>query len=155
MSTKLDELPQLFNIISGNMSFVGPRPQLIEYVNRYTPEQMKILDVPPGITDYSSIEFSNLDHVVGNANHVEVYDTVVFPRSNELRLKYVYERASATRPKVDISHDTGCHREALRWTDRRSSFNFGAIYTWTIYRLEITLNSEYHRCLRRRAAWWV
>ena len=55
--TKLDELPQLFNIIAGTMSFVGPRPELLQYVERYEEQELDILKVRPGITDFSSIEF--------------------------------------------------------------------------------------------------
>lgn len=54
---KLDELPQLINVLLGDMSLVGPRPQVRKYVNMYTPEQMKVLSVRPGITDYASIKY--------------------------------------------------------------------------------------------------
>ena len=55
--TKLDETPQLFNILKGDMSFIGPRPELLRYTDHYTEKEKHIMDVRPGITDYSSIEF--------------------------------------------------------------------------------------------------
>lgn len=54
---KLDELPQLFNVLKGDMSLVGPRPEVRKYVDLYTDEQKKVLSVRPGITDYASIEY--------------------------------------------------------------------------------------------------
>ena len=57
--TKLDELPQLINIIKGEMSVVGPRPEVPKYVAMYTPEQRKVLQALPGLTDYASIQFIN------------------------------------------------------------------------------------------------
>ena len=66
--TKLDETPQLFNIIAGTMSFIGPRPELLRYVEQYKGDEKLILEVRPGITDFSSIEFINLDEIVGQGN---------------------------------------------------------------------------------------
>lgn len=71
--TKLDEIPQLFNILNGTMSFIGPRPELLKYTNQYEGEEKLILEVRPGITDYSSIEFINLDEIVGGENADEMY----------------------------------------------------------------------------------
>lgn len=89
---KLDELPQLFNILRGEMSFVGPRPQVMEYCDRYNESERQILTVLPGITDFSSIEYSNLDEVVGSENPEKVYDEVIHPHQIQLRLQYVRER---------------------------------------------------------------
>ena len=86
--TKLDELPQLFNIIKGDMSFIGPRPELIRYTSQYEGEELLIHRVRPGITDYSSIEFINLDEIVGGENADEMYEKYVLKRKNELRVKY-------------------------------------------------------------------
>ena len=86
--TKLDEIPQLFNIINGTMSFVGPRPELLRYTEQYQGEEKDILKVRPGITDYSSIEFINLDEIVGGENADEMYEKYVLKRKNELRVKY-------------------------------------------------------------------
>lgn len=90
---KIDELPQLFNILLGQMSFVGPRPQVEEYTSKYEGEQKLILSVKPGLTDYASIEFINLDKILGNENVNEKYREEIEPRKNELRLKYVKERS--------------------------------------------------------------
>lgn len=86
--TKLDEIPQLFNIIKGDMSFIGPRPELIRYTSQYEGEELLIHRVRPGITDYSSIEFINLDEIVGGENADEMYEKYVLKRKNELRVKY-------------------------------------------------------------------
>lgn len=86
--TKLDETPQLFNIIKGDMSFIGPRPELLRYTTQYEGEELLIHRVRPGITDYSSIEFINLDEIVGGENADEMYEKYVLKRKNELRVKY-------------------------------------------------------------------
>ena len=86
---KLDELTNLINIIKGEMSFVGPRPELKEYVDLYSEEEKKILTVRPGITDYASIEFISLDEIVGKNDAHDKYLKKVFKKKNQLRLKYV------------------------------------------------------------------
>ena len=96
--TKLDEVPQLFNILQGTMSFVGPRPELLQYTDKYEGDEKYILEVRPGITDYSSIEFISLDEIVGGENADEIYEQKVLKRKNELRMKY----ASEVCPKTDI-----------------------------------------------------
>jgi lipopolysaccharide/colanic/teichoic acid biosynthesis glycosyltransferase len=87
--TKLDEIPQLLNIIKGEMSFIGPRPELLRYTSNYNHIEQYILKVRPGITDYSSVEFINLDEIVGNANADEMYEKYVLQRKNLLRLEYI------------------------------------------------------------------
>lgn len=87
--TKLDELPQLFNVLTGSMSFIGPRPELLRYTDRYRDLEKYILEVRPGITDLSSLTFISLDQVVGSKNADEVYERYVLPRKNQLRLEYV------------------------------------------------------------------
>jgi lipopolysaccharide/colanic/teichoic acid biosynthesis glycosyltransferase len=89
--TKLDEIPQLINIIKGEMSFVGPRPELLRYTSQYEGLEEYILKVRPGITDFSSIEFINLDEVVGGENADEMYEKYVLKRKNFLRIRYVNE----------------------------------------------------------------
>lgn len=84
--TKLDEIPQLFNILNGTMSFIGPRPELLKYTNQYEGEEKLILEVRPGITDYSSIEFINLDEIVGGENADEMYEKHVLKKKNQLRM---------------------------------------------------------------------
>ncbi len=85
---KLDELPQLFNILKGDMSFVGPRPELLLYTNAYTPEQQCIMWVRPGITDRSSIVYISQDEIVGEENPVENYEKYVLPEKNRMRVEY-------------------------------------------------------------------
>lgn len=87
--TKLDETPQLLNIIGGTMSFIGPRPELLRYTEAYEGLNKYILGVRPGITDFSSIEFINLDEIVGSENADEMYEKYVLSKKNRLRLKYV------------------------------------------------------------------
>ena len=85
---KLDELPQLFNILKGDMSFVGPRPELLLYTTQYTPEQECILWVRPGITDRSSIVDIAQDELVGEENPVENFEKYILPEKNRLRVEY-------------------------------------------------------------------
>jgi len=89
--TKLDEIPQLFNILSGDMSFVGPRPELVFYTSRYSEQEKVIFSVRPGITDYSSVKFINLDEIVGDSNADEIYEKEVLPIKNALRVQYAEE----------------------------------------------------------------
>jgi len=88
---KLDELPQLWNVLRGDMSLVGPRPEVEEYTRLYTPEESAILSVRPGITDYSSLRFINLAEALGTDNADEVYRDRIRPVKNQLRLQYVRE----------------------------------------------------------------
>lgn len=89
--TKLDEISQLFNVITGSMSFIGPRPELLKYTEQYTGEEKLIFEVRPGITDFSSIEFINLDDIVGEENPEEMYEKYVLKKKNELRVRYAKE----------------------------------------------------------------
>ena len=86
--TKLDEFANLISILAGNMSFIGPRPELLRYTSQYKGTEMLIHQVRPGITDYSSIEFINLDEIVGGSNADEMYEKYVLPKKNKLRVKY-------------------------------------------------------------------
>lgn len=90
---KLDELPQLINVLRGEMSFVGPRPEVAEYTDAYTQEERLILSVRPGITDLASLEFSDLQAVVGTETPDETFRRDVLPRKNALRLKYAREHS--------------------------------------------------------------
>ena len=98
--TKLDEFPQLFNILRGNMSFIGPRPELLRYTDQYEGEENLILEVRTGITDFSSIEFINLDEIVGKGNADEVYEKIVLKKKNQLRIKYAKEVSFSTDVKL-------------------------------------------------------
>ncbi|MBQ4479771.1 MAG: sugar transferase [Victivallales bacterium] len=86
--TKLDETANLLNIFVGTMSFIGPRPELLQYTDQYEGVEKEILEVRPGVTDFSSIEFINLDEIVGAGNADEMYEKYVLKRKNELRVKY-------------------------------------------------------------------
>ena len=90
---KLDELPQLFNVLFGEMSLVGPRPQVIYYTKKYRGAERSILSVKPGITDYASIYFSDMDKVLGKNNVDDKYEKEIEPLKNQLRIKYVNERS--------------------------------------------------------------
>ena len=85
---KLDEIPQLLNILKGDMSFVGPRPELLLYTNRYTEEEQCILWVRPGVTDRSSITFIAQDEIVGEEDPVGNFERLVLPQKNRMRVEY-------------------------------------------------------------------
>jgi lipopolysaccharide/colanic/teichoic acid biosynthesis glycosyltransferase len=94
---KLDELPQLLNVLVGDMSFVGPRPEVRKYVNLYTPEQAAVLQVRPGITDYASLQYFNESELLGaSADPDKTYTTVIMPSKLELNLKYIREAGLLT-----------------------------------------------------------
>ncbi|MCQ2051658.1 MAG: sugar transferase [Bacteroidaceae bacterium] len=87
---KLDELPQLINVFVGDMSLVGPRPEVRHYVNYWTPEQIQVLDVRPGITDPASIRFRNENDLLDKAeNPEEYYINVIMQEKIRLYLEYV------------------------------------------------------------------
>lgn len=87
---KLDELPQLLNILKGHMSFVGPRPEVRKYVNLYSDEQIRVLSVKPGITDWASIEFSNECELLAKSNDPEnFYIKEIVPLKIIQNLKYI------------------------------------------------------------------
>jgi len=87
---KLDELPQLFNVLIGDMSLVGPRPEVRRYVNLYTQGQLKVLSVRPGITDYASIEYVDENEILGSAIDPEkVYIEEIMPHKIRLNMKYI------------------------------------------------------------------
>lgn len=87
---KLDELPQLINVFIGDMSLVGPRPEVRHYVDYWTPEQMRVLDVRPGITDPASIKFRNENELMEQADDPEkYYIEVIMQEKLKLYLEYV------------------------------------------------------------------
>lgn len=87
---KLDELPQLINVFVGDMSLVGPRPEVRHYVDYYTSEQMHVLDVRPGITDPASIKFRNENELMEKAEDPEkYYIEVIMQEKIKLYLEYV------------------------------------------------------------------
>lgn len=90
---KFDELPQLWNVARGDMSFVGPRPETPDYIQHYTAEQLPILDLRPGITDFASIEFADLGELLKGDDPDKLYFEKVWDRKMELRMKYLRERS--------------------------------------------------------------
>jgi len=90
---KIDELPQLWNVAKGDMSFVGPRPETPDYTKLYTKEQMVILDMRPGITDFASIEFADLGSILIGEDPDKIYFEKVWDRKMALRMKYVREQS--------------------------------------------------------------
>ena len=86
---KLDELPQLLNVLTGEMSIVGPRPEVEEHTAAYTEEEKIILSVLPGITDYASIHFFNLNELVGSEDPRSVFIEKYRAEKNRLRVAYV------------------------------------------------------------------
>lgn len=87
---KLDELPQLINVMKGEMSIVGPRPEVRKFVNLYTNEQKMVLSVKPGITDYASIYYRNENTILADADDPEqAYITVIIPHKIELNMRFI------------------------------------------------------------------
>ena len=87
---KLDEFPQFLNVLLGQMSIVGPRPEVKEYVDLYSSEQRKVLNVKPGITDYASLEYFNENELLGASNNPrETYINEIMPAKLELNKKYL------------------------------------------------------------------
>lgn len=88
--TKIDELPQLWNVLKGEMSIVGPRPEVEKYVLLYTEEQRRVLSVRPGITDYASIEYVNENEILSQASDPDrAYIEKVMPHKIKLSMRYL------------------------------------------------------------------
>jgi lipopolysaccharide/colanic/teichoic acid biosynthesis glycosyltransferase len=116
---KLDELPQLINVLKGEMSLVGPRPEIRKYVDCYTPEQRIILTVRPGITDHASIEFISENEILGRSPDPEkTYIEEVMPAKILLNMRYIENQglgeygkillltfASLFRPTKNVTRD--------------------------------------------------
>lgn len=98
--SKLDELPQLFNILKGDMSFIGPRPELLRYTTQYTEEQQCILWVRPGITDPSSIKLISLDELVGHDDPEGNYETKILGEKNRMRVEYAKNQSFSLDARV-------------------------------------------------------
>lgn len=91
---KLDELPQLINVLLGHMSFVGPRPELKKFVDLYNDEQRKVIIVKPGITDYASIQFRNENELLeGKPDPVDFYIREIMPVKLRLNLDYIRNKS--------------------------------------------------------------
>lgn len=90
--TKLDELPQLINVVRGEMSLVGPRPEDPRYVALYTPEQRRVLSVRPGITSMASVKYRNEEAILSQSNLHNVYIDKVMPEKLAIDLAYLDEQ---------------------------------------------------------------
>ena len=91
---KLDELPQLFNVLMGDMSLVGPRPEVPKYVALYTPQQLEVLSLKPGITDWASLKYFDENELLGNAeNPGQVYIEEIMPAKLSINLEYIKKRS--------------------------------------------------------------
>ncbi len=105
--TKLDELPQLFNILMGDMSFIGPRPELLKYTMRYTQEEQCVLWVRPGISDPSSIRLISLDEAVGHDDPEGAYERNILGEKNRMRVAYAKSQSFATDARL-MAQTIGC-----------------------------------------------
>src|SRR6266581_8632982 len=100
---KLDELPQLLNVVKGEMSLVGPRPEVLEEVLLYTEEEKRLLEVRPGITDWASIRFRNEGEILrGSADPHAAYREKIRPEKIRLGLEYVERRSFLTDCKIIV-----------------------------------------------------
>ena len=117
---KLDEIPQLINILTGEMSFVGPRPQVERYTKLYSGEEKLILTVKPGLTDYASLQYINLDQILGDGDVDEKYLKEIEPEKNKLRIKYVKEQSLLTDMKI-------LYLTAIRFLKIRSIWNTSSL----------------------------
>jgi lipopolysaccharide/colanic/teichoic acid biosynthesis glycosyltransferase len=100
---KLDELSQLINVLKGDMSIVGPRPQVKWAVDLFTEEEKKILRLRPGLTDWASIRFNNEEEIIeksGYSNADEAYMELIHPEKMRLQLKYLHERSFLTDLRI-------------------------------------------------------
>ena len=131
---KLDELPQLLNVLKGDMSLVGPRPEVRKYVEMYTPEQRKVLDVKPGITDYASIEYVNENELLGNADDPDrVYIEQVMPNKLKLNMKYIQNKSLGEYFKIIFLTlksiaSIGAFNKLINWYFNRKSLPFWGIF---------------------------
>lgn len=101
---KLDEFPQLINVFLGDMSLVGPRPEVRKYVDMYSPEQMRVLDVRPGITSPASIRYRNENDILAAADDPDkTYVEVVMPDKIKIDLEYVDKAGLLTDIRLILS----------------------------------------------------
>jgi len=94
--TKLDELPQLLNVVAGDMSLVGPRPEHPDYVRMYTSDQRRVLSVRPGITGAASVRYRNEEQLLRGDDPEALYRTVIMPEKLRLELEYLDHRSFRT-----------------------------------------------------------
>ncbi len=98
---KIDEFPQLFNVLIGDMSLVGPRPEVRKYVELYSPEQLKVLSVKPGMTDNASIEYADENELLSAQEEPEIfYIKEVMPAKLKINLQYIANQSLAEDFKI-------------------------------------------------------
>lgn len=99
--SKLDEFPQFINVLKGEMSVVGPRPEVKEYTDLYTDEQRKVLTVKPGITDFASLEYYRENELLGKSDDPrQTYIEEIMPEKIKLNLKYIESQGLGTDLKI-------------------------------------------------------
>ena len=98
--TKLDELPQLINVLKGDMSLIGPRPELLEFVNHFKEDYSFILNIRPGITDYASMQFKNEEAIINSSDNESFYLKEILPSKITLYKKYIREMGLYTDFKI-------------------------------------------------------
>lgn len=99
--SKMDELPQLWNILKGDMSVVGPRPEVRYYVNYYTPEQMKVLEVRPGLTDRASLAYIDENTLLGaSMDPQQTYIEDIMPKKLALNFEYIHHMSPAEDMRI-------------------------------------------------------
>jgi len=119
--SKLDELPQLFNILRGEMSFIGPRPELLRYTSQYTPDQQCILWVRPGISDPSSIKLISLDELVGHDDPEGTYEAKILGEKNRMRVEYARTQAFGSDMRIFFQTLTCVSQKNLRTLTKDSA----------------------------------
>ncbi len=98
---KLDEFAQLLNVLKGDMSLVGPRPEVRKYVDMYNNEQKKVLSIKPGITDYASIEYKDENKILAKSNNPEkTYIEEVMPHKLQLNIKFINDKTVVNYFKI-------------------------------------------------------
>jgi lipopolysaccharide/colanic/teichoic acid biosynthesis glycosyltransferase len=118
--SKLDELPQLWNVVTGDMSLVGPRPEHPDYVKLYSPEQRRVLSVRPGITSPASLAFGDEEGILASAGGEQAYATTIMPRKLKLDLEYI-QRQSLLYDLQVLARTVGLvARRSLRRRSERS-----------------------------------
>lgn len=99
--SKLDEFPQFINVLKGEMSVVGPRPEVKEYTDLYTDEQRRVLTVKPGITDFASLEFYRENELLGKSDDPrQTYIEEIMPEKIKLNLKYIESQGLGTDLRI-------------------------------------------------------
>ena len=102
--SKMDEMPQLWNILMGEMSVVGPRPEVPKYVAMYNPKQREVLSVKPGLTDYASIKYVNENEILERSSNPEqTYIDEIMPEKLALNLQYIREKSLLVDLKIIVN----------------------------------------------------